>query len=73
MPNTEKFIGILTQEPGIFDKLMLDTAKRLIETEADRLKKRGEFSRIALGRALGIHRLRVVRLAKALEITHIFN
>ena len=73
MSNTENFIGVLISTPGTFDTQMIAHARALIRRAAEKLRANGGLNKVALGRALGIHRLRVDRITKALEITDIFD
>ena len=71
--NNEKFVGVLLNG-GNFDQYMLHQMKSYIIDTVNRLRaKNGKVTRQSLGSELGIERNRIVRIAKALKIMHIFE
>jgi hypothetical protein len=68
--STDKFVGVLL-EGGKFDKYILDCMRRRIEFEIDNIY--GPVTKKEIAERLQIERNRVTRLARALDIAHLFS
>jgi hypothetical protein len=71
--NTKRSIGVLL-DSGAFDNEILNYIAIKLETMTMLMQAKGEtVSRASLARELGILPNRLVRIAKAVDMTHLFR